>query len=375
MKIEQISLYHLDMPLAHPFQTSFGIESRRQCILVAASMAGITGWGECVALDRPSYSSETIGTAWHLLEDFLIPIAQKVNWENMEEFLDHLDWVRVNRMARAALQAAVWDLLARTEGVSLAAMLAEPYPEGSRKKVPVGISIGIQPSLPATLDRIAQFLDQGFSRFKLKIKPGWDLDLLKAVRERYPDIPLMVDANSAYTLADLDSLKDLDRFRLLMLEQPLADDDLRMHSQLARQIETPICLDESIRTPAQAAWAIELGACQIINIKPGRVGGLWESRMIHDLCRIEGIPVWCGGMLETGIGRASNLALASLPNFLLPTDNGPTKRYWEEDITNEVFTLNSEDSTINVPNQIGLGVSPDPQRLQKYLVREEHFQA
>jgi O-succinylbenzoate synthase len=375
MKIEQIAIYHIDMPLVHPFETSFGLETRRECLLLAASGAGFTGWGECVAMDRPSYSYETVGTAWHILEDFIIPTVLGRPWEDVEQLLDSFSWIRGHFMARAAIQSCAWDLLAQSQGVSLAAKLAETYPEGPRRRVPVGVSIGIQPSIKDTLERVAEFLDQGFSRIKLKIKPGWDLKLLDAVREAYPDIPLMVDANSAYSWSDLELLQGMDRYDLVMLEQPLAHDDIYQHSRLQALIQTPICLDESITTPEAAEWALAMGACRMINIKPGRVGGPWESRRIHDICFGFGIPVWCGGMLETGIGRASNLAVASLPNFTLPTDNGPTARYWEKDIIQEVFTLNREDSTITVPDKAGLGVTPDLDRIDSYLVRKKIYQA
>ncbi len=375
MKIERVAVYHLDMPLAHPFETSFGLEIRRQCLLIAASGEGLTGWGECVALDRPSYSSETIGTAWHILEEFLIPAALDTHWRDIEEFLRPQAWIRGNLMARASIQSAAWDLLAQSEGLSLAAKLAEPYQAGPKKRVPVGVSIGIQPTIEATLTRIEDFLKQGFSRIKLKIKPGWDLELLRQVRRRFPQIELMVDANSAYSMADLELLNALDEFNLVMLEQPLAHDDIYQHGQLQRILNTPICLDESIDSPDQATWALKIGACQMINIKPGRVGGLWQTRQIHDICFEQGIPVWCGGMLETGVGRAANLAAASLPNFILPTDNGPTKRYWAEDIIEQEFTLNSEDSTITVPDRPGLGVTPDPDRMEKYLVQKKTYPA
>lgn len=373
MKIEKITLYHLDMPLAHPFKTSFGLEIRRQCVLVSVNAEGLTGWGECVALDRPSYSSETIGTAWHILKDFLIPEALKTTWDEIDDFLQPLAWVRGNPMARAGLQAAAWDLLAQSQQMSLSEKLSEPYSQGPRLKVPVGISVSIQPSIQATLDRIDKFLSDGFSRVKLKIKPGWDLELLEVARERFPNIDLMVDANSAYSMADQELLTKLDKFDLAMLEQPLAHDDIYQHAKLQSLIKTPICLDESIYSPAQAKRALEIGACQMINIKSGRVGGLGESRQIHDICLKEYTPVWCGGMLETGIGRAANLALASLPNFILPTDTGPTARYWEEDIVEEQFCLNKEDSTITVPNKPGIGVTPSLKRINKYLVKKEAF--
>ena len=374
MKIDRITLYHLDMPLAHPFETSFGLEVRRQCILVSASAEGLTGWGECVALDRPSYSSETIVTAWHILEDFLVPQALKTSWESMDDFLDMHAWVRGNPMARASMQSATWDLLAQSQGISLAELLSRNYSVPPRERVPVGVSIGIQSSIPATLDRIESFLADGFSRVKLKIKPGWDIDLVAKVRESYSDIPLMVDANSAYQMADLEIFQALDEFNLIMIEQPLAHDDIFHHRELQEMIATAICLDESIHSPVQAEKALEIGACRMINIKSGRVGGLWESREIHDLCMDRGVPVWCGGMLETGIGRAANLALASLPNFSLPTDTGPTARYWEEDIIEEEIVLNKEDSTITVPDKPGIGVTPRLESIDRFLLRKETYQ-
>jgi len=373
MKIDLITLYHLDMPLVHPFETSFGLETRRECLILAATGEGLTGWGECVAMNLPSYSYETVGTAWHILEEYLIPAVLEKTWQTMEEILAEFHWVRGHPMAKAALQTAAWDLIAQSEGISLAAKLAEPYPEGSKTRVPVGVSIGIQMTIEETLARMEDFLSQGFARIKLKIKPGWDLKLLSAARKEFPDIPLMVDANAAYSMEDLDLLLQMDQFNLVMLEQPLAYDDIYRHSQLQPLLNTPLCLDESIHTAGQAELAIKLDACRIVNIKPGRVGGPMESRQIQDICQISGMPVWCGGMLETGIGRASNLAVASLPNFLLPTDNGPTRRYWKEDIVEEVFTLNREDSTITVPVQPGLGVTPNLERIKSFLVRKKQF--
>jgi O-succinylbenzoate synthase len=373
MKIEQVTLYHLDMPLVHPFKTSFGEETHRECIILAASGEGITGWGECVAMDQPAYSAETVITAWHILETYLIPAVLDSIWQDIDDYLAKTAWVRGHPMTKAALQTAAWDLLAQSRGISLASLLAEGYPDGPKRQVPVGVSIGIQPSIENTLDRIDAFLSQGFSRVKLKIKPGWDVDLVRTVRKKYPELPLMVDANSAYTMSDLKVLQELDRYNLIMIEQPLAHDDIYQHSQLQQIMATPLCLDESIFSLGQAELALALNACQIINIKPGRVGGLWESQQIHDLCQEHLIPVWCGGMLETGIGRAANLAVASLPNFQLPTDNGPTDRYWEKDIVEELFTLNPEDSTITVPDQPGLGVTPSLERIESYLVRKQSF--
>jgi O-succinylbenzoate synthase len=373
MKIDQITLYHLDMPLVHPFETSFGLETRRQCLILSAQSGDLIGWGECVAMQSPAYSSETCGTAWHVLEQFLIPATNGEEWIEISDFVEKTNWVRGHHMAKAALQGAAWDLLAQSQGINLAALLAERYPEEPKKRVKVGISIGIQPSITETLTRIEKFLAKGFDRVKLKIKPGWDLDLLHAVREAFPKLDLMVDANAAYTSQDYDFFRKMDQFNLMMIEQPLAYDDIYHHSQLQQEIQTPICLDESISTLDQARSALELDACRIINIKPGRVGGFWESIQIHDLCLENGIPVWCGGMLETGIGRAGNLALASLPNFSLPGDIGPTHRYWEKDIIDEVFYLNKVDSTITVPEGPGLGISVNPERLENYLLRKQEY--
>jgi len=374
MKIEKITIYHLDMPLAHPFKTSFGLETSRQCLILSAEAGGLTGWGECVALDLPSYSYETVGTAWHILEEFLIPPTLGSDWKQVPELLERSAWVRGHNMAKAGLQCAAWDLIAQSEGISLAAKLAEGYPEGAADRIKVGVSIGIQSTIEATLKRIEDFLAEGFSRVKLKIKPGWDLDLVRAVRDVFPQLPLMVDANSAYSMEEKDLICQLDEFNLIMIEQPLGHDDIYQHSQLQRMLQTPVCLDESITNPDQVDWALDIDAGRIINIKPGRVGGLWESKLIHDLCAARNIPVWCGGMLETGIGRAANLAIASLPNFKLPSDNGPTRRYWEEDIIDEVFELNPDDSTIAVPNQPGLGITPNIERIKRFLIKENTYQ-
>lgn len=372
MKIEQIELYHISMPLLHPFETSYGLETHRECILVAAHADGLVGWGEGVASARPDYSYETVGTCWHILSDFLIPGTLNQDWTEMEDLLALTAWVRGHQMAKAALQAAAWDLIAQRDAMSLAAKLAEPYQE-TRERVSVGVSIGIQPLIEDTLARIEWFLGEGYGRIKLKIKPGRDLDLARAARAAFPRVPLMLDANSAYTLADAPLFRSMDDLGLLMIEQPLAHDDIFEHSKLQSQLETPLCLDESVHTPAQAEWALEIDAGRIINIKPGRVGGLWEARQIHDICQAQNIPVWCGGMLETGIGRAANLAAASLPNFTLPGDISATERYWAQDIIEEVFTLNTEDSTITVPAGPGLGVTVSVPRIRKYQLRHELF--
>lgn len=380
MKIEQVQLYHLSMPLAHPFETSFGVESHRECILVAARSGGLTGWGECVAGSRPAYSYETVETAWHVLRDHLIPAVLGQEWDSVvssggRTLAGLTQWVKGHPMAKAGLQAAAWDLIAQRDGVSLAAKLAEPYPEGPRARVSVGVSIGIQLTIDETLTRVEGFLAQGYGRIKLKIKPGRDLELARAARAAFPAVPLMLDANSAYTLAKASLFREMDVLDLLMIEQPLAHDDIFEHSKLQRQLDTPICLDESIHTPAQARWALEIDAGRIINIKPGRVGGLGEARQIHDICQEREVPVWCGGMLETGVGRAANLAIASLPNYTLPADISATERYWVEDVVEDRFTLNSEDSTITVPSRPGLGVTVSQERLGRFQLRTEVFQA
>jgi O-succinylbenzoate synthase len=375
MKIDRIELHHLSMPLKHPFRTSFGLQTERECILVAAYADGLAGWGECVAMSRPAYSCETIGTAWHLLADFLIPAVLSQPWEDIDDLVALTAWVRGHRMAKAGLQAAAWDLLARRDGISLATKLTEAVAWSPRERVSVGVSIGIQPTIEETLERIAGFLAAGYGRIKLKIEPGRDLNLAQAARAAFPAVPLMLDANSAYTLDDAGLFRRMDDLGLLMIEQPLAHDDIYEHSLLQAQLATPICLDESIETPAQARWALTIDAGRVINIKPGRVGGLWEARQIHDLCWARSVPVWCGGMLETGIGRAANLALASLRNFTLPGDISATERYWEQDVIHERFTLNTEDSTITVPDGPGLGVTVDRKALAQYTLRREIFES
>jgi O-succinylbenzoate synthase len=373
MRIQQVELYHISMPLVHPFETSFGLETRRECILVAVRADGLIGWGECAASDRPDYSYETVGTCWHILSDFLIPAVLDQDFDEMEQLVARTAWVRGHQMAKAGLQAAAWDLLAQRDGVSVAAKLAEPYPAGPRERVSVGVSIGIQPSIEETLARIEGFLAEGYGRIKLKIKPGRDLDLAREARAAFPGVPLMLDANSAYTLADVSLFQAMDELGLLMIEQPLAHDDIYQHSKLQAKLRTPLCLDESIHTPSQAEWALEIDAGRIINIKPGRVGGLWEARQIHDICQAQNIPVWCGGMLETGVGRAANLALAGLPNFTLPGDISATERYWVQDIVEEVFVLNAADSTITVPDRPGLGVKVALSRVKEVQLRSELF--
>jgi O-succinylbenzoate synthase len=373
MKIEQVDLYHIRQKLVSPFVTSFGRQEWRDSLLLALHGNGLTGWGECVATGSPGYSYETTTTAWHILADFLIPAVLGTELAEPELLADRLYFVRGHPLAKAALDQAAWDITARRDALSFAQKLALPYAEGPRERVKVGVSIGIQPSIERTLQVIKEYLDQGYGRIKLKIKPGHDVYLARAAREAFPDTPIMLDANSAYTLDDAPHLKELDGLSLLMLEQPLSHDDIYDHSRLRPMIETPLCLDESILSAEHARYALALGACDIINIKPARVGGWTEARKVHDLCRQSDVPVWCGGMLETGVGRAGQLALASLPGFTLPGDISATDRYYETDVGSRVFTLNSEDSTITVPDGPGLGIGVDPGRLKAATIREQSF--
>lgn len=351
IKIERVELHHLSLPYVYPFETSFARETVRELVLVSVSGGGVTGWGECVAGSGPWYSYETVGTAWHVMETFLIPMLLGKMVENPGDVVDRFVRVRGHAMARACLENAVWDLLARAKGISLATMLG-----GARERVSVGVSVGIEPNLNELLKRIEVHVDEGYARVKLKIKPGWDVDVVRAVRERWPDLAVQVDANSAYRLSDLTVLRELDQFELLLIEQPLHYDDIVEHAQLRSQLRTPICLDESIHSPEHARWALDMDACGIINIKVGRVGGLTAACQIHDMCVKRDVPVWCGGMMETNIGRAVNVALSSLPNFTLPGDISASARYFHQDIARPDFVLNP-DSTLGVPSEPGNGVT------------------
>jgi o-succinylbenzoate synthase len=363
MNISHIHLHHIHLPYVHPFETSFGRELAREAILVAVDSDGLTGWGECVAMAGPWYSYETIETAWHVLRDFLAPALLGRDISQPADVVQRFKRVRGHAMARASLENAVWDLLGRAQGLSLAKMLG-----GMRDRVPVGVSVGIEPALDELLFQVEGYVAAGYGRVKLKIKPGWDVPVVRAVRERWPDLALQVDANSAYTLADAGRLAELDAFDLLLIEQPLHHDDMVDHAVLQRQLRTPICLDESIHSPEHARWALDIGACRVINIKVGRVGGFTAARQIHDLCAARGVPVWCGGMLETNVGRAGNLALAALPNFVLPGDISASARYFHHDIAAPDFVLNA-DSTIAVPDGPGLGVQVLAERLAAVRLR------
>jgi O-succinylbenzoate synthase len=372
MKIERIDLYRISQRLVAPFVTSFGPQQQRDSLILTLHADGLSGWGECVATNDPGYSYETVQTAWHILADFLIPAVLGWTFAEPWEVPDKLAFVRGHPLAKAALEQAAWDLAARRDDLSFAEKLAAPYEKRPRERVKVGVSIGIQPTIADTLAVIEEKVEQGYGRIKLKIKPGHDVDLAEAARQAFPNLPLMLDANSAYRLNDASRLQSFDHLDLLMLEQPLGYRDIYEHSLLRPQIKTPLCLDESIHSVPDARFALEIRACDIINIKPARVGGWTEARGIHDLCRARGIPVWCGGMLETGVGRAGQLALASLPGFTLPGDISATDRYYEVDITPS-FTLNAEDSTIDVPRGPGLGVEVDRKQLEKVTTRKETF--
>ena len=360
MIIERIALYHLRMPLVSAFETSFGRYDSRECILVAMYADGLVGYGECPADYDPGYAYETTGTAWHILQEFLAPLILGRDLGSPADLQPLFAPVRGHQMAKAGLEMSVWDLVGQAENRCLRDMLG-----GTHTKIPVGVSVGLQESPQALLRVVAAYLDQGYRRIKLKIKPGRDVEEVRVIRAAYPDLRLQVDANSAYTLESARVLQPLDELGLLLIEQPLAEDDLWDHHKLQKQFNTPICLDESITGLRQARQALEMDACRVINIKPGRVGGLTQAVAIHDLCHSIGIPVWCGGMLETGVGRAANLALASLPGFTLPGDISATRRYYQQDITQEVFVLNS-DSTIDVPLTPGIGVQVDEAMLRRF---------
>ena len=369
MKIEQIELRHLVMRLVAPFETSFGVEQDRACIIVAMRAGGFTGYGECVAAVEPGYSYETAMTAWHILSDFLVPAVLGQELTDIPSFIAHYARVRGNPLAKAGLEMAAWDVLGQAQERSLAQMLG-----GGLDRVEVGVSVGIQPTTAALVERVGRYIAEGYARIKIKIKPGRDLTDARAVRAAYPSIRLQVDANSAYQLADAPLFQQMDDLNLLLIEQPLGEDDIYDHSRLQPQLRTPICLDESILSADHARAAIELGACRIINIKAARVSGLFEGKKVHDLCQERGVPVWCGGMLETNIGRASNLALASLPGFTLPGDVSATSRYYAQDIADPPFVLNP-DSTLSVPTGPGLGVQVNQQNLERFTVKRQVFAA
>jgi O-succinylbenzoate synthase len=368
MRVEQITLRHIKMPYRSPFQTSRWIENDRECVIVEARAAGLIGWGECTASAVPSYSYESTRTNWHVLEDFLAPAVLAADLADIPAYRAAVEFISGHPMAKAGLEMALWDLFAQRAGVSLQKLLG-----GSGDRVKVGVSVGLQASPDKLLEVVNGYLADGYRRIKLKIKPGRDVSEVGIIRRHHPDLLLQADGNSVYRLGHAEHLKALDEFDLLLLEQPLGDDDIIDHARLQPELRTPVCLDESIHSVDHARWALELGACRIINIKPGRVGGMHEARRIHDYCLARGAPVWMGGMLETGIGRAANLAVASLPSFTLPGDISASLRYYFEDIIETPFTLNS-DSTLSVPQGVGLGVTVSLPALEKVTQASKQFQ-
>lgn len=368
MKIERIELRLLRMPLKAPFETSFLRFAEKECVFVSVFSDGVTGYGESVAFPAPYYNEETTETVWHMLERFLIPNLLGKEVERPEDVSEMMAPIRRNYMAIASLEGAVWDLYCKQNRISLSQALG-----GTLQEIDVGVSIGIEPSVNQVLRNVEKFLEEGYKRIKVKIKPGFDIQLIEAIRKQFGDgIMLMADANSAYTLDQVDLLKQLDPFKLLMIEQPLAHDDIIDHAALQQQLQTPICLDESIHSVEDARKAIQLGSCKIINIKVGRVGGLTNAKKIHDLCMSHNIPVWCGGMFETGVGRAHNIALASLPNFTLPGDTSASSRYWTQDIVEPSVEF-SRPGTLEVPEGHGIGYEVNYKTLDRLTVRKSQF--
>jgi O-succinylbenzoate synthase len=362
MRIEQIDLKIVQLPLVRPFQTSSSRKSHLDHILVQVTAGGMTGWGECASPSDPYYCPETTETCWHMLKDFLAPAILGRDWSTIDELVALYRPVKGNRFAKAGVEMACWDLLARSRGVPLHELIG-----GTRSEIVSGVSLGIEGRVEALFDQIERYLEEGYRRIKLKIAPGWDVDVVRRVRERYPSIALQVDANSAYTLDDLPTLQALDDFDLLLIEQPLAHDDIIDHARLQAALKTPICLDESIHSADDARKALDLGACRVINIKVSRVGGLLEARRVHDVCRARGIPVWCGGMHEFGIGRAANVAIAALPGFTLPGDVSGSDKYYAEDIVEPPIRAN--DGAIRVFEGPGLGVEPVEERIEARSLR------
>lgn len=365
MKIDAIHLRELQLPLLRPFQTSFGTTTVRRILLAEVQADGVSGWGEVTAKDRPIYNEEFVDASWFLLKDQLGPKLLAEPLENASQTANRLRFVRGHYMTRGGLEVAVWDLEAKLQKMPLWKHIG-----GEKTHIECGVSIGVQKNIDELLELIQKELDAGYHRIKIKIMPGWDVDVVREVRERFPDIRLLADANSAYTLADTAHLKKLDDFDLMMIEQPLMHDDIIDHATLQKKLATPICLDEAIRAPRHAEQAIELGSCRVINIKLGRVGGFTDALLVHNIARAHGIPVWCGGMLEAGVGRAHNIALSTLGNFTLPGDVSASKRYWERDIIDPPVEVGS-DGTITVPEGPGIGYGIDLDYIESLTVRRE----
>jgi O-succinylbenzoate synthase len=362
MQIQQIDLRIVRLPLVRPFQTSSSRKSHLDHILVRVTAGGVVGWGECASPSDPYYCPETTETCWHILKDFLAPAVLGRDWATIEELVGFYRAVKGNRFARAGIEMACWDALARSGGVPLHALLG-----GTRPEIVSGVSLGIEPRIESLFDQVDRYLEEGYRRIKLKIAPRWDVDVVRQVRERHPEVLLQVDANSAYTLEDLPTLRALDEFGLLLIEQPLAHDDIIDHARLQAELRTPICLDESIHSADDARKALELGACRVINIKVSRLGGLLEAKRVHDVCHTRGVPVWCGGMHEFGIGRAANVAIASLPDFTLPGDVSGSDKYYAEDVVEPPILAHG--GAIAMFEGPGLGIEPLMDRIEARTLR------
>jgi o-succinylbenzoic acid (OSB) synthetase len=369
VRIESVTLREIRLRLKAPFETSFGSVSERRILLVEAKSDGVSGWGECTAGEGPFYNSETTDTSWIILSQFVVPLLLGKDFDSPENISALLEPIRGHEMSKAAVEDAVWDIAAQQKGVSLAKLLG-----GILSEIPCGVSIGIRSRPHDLISAIEAELAAGYQRIKIKIKPGKDLEFIDAVRTRFPEIRLMVDANSAYRLDDAPHLKKFDQYGLMMIEQPLAWDDIYEHAKLQAMLATPVCLDECIHNLHQAKTAVELGACRILNIKLGRVGGHSEARRVEKHCRTRGIPVWCGGMLESGIGRAHNIAMSTLPGFVLPGDVSASQRYWAEDIIEPEVTVTPR-GTIEVPAAPGIGYRVRRDRVDTLTVRAETFHA
>lgn len=365
MKIEAITLRELRMPLIHPFETSFGRTAERRILLVTLEGDGLAGWGECVAGEEPFYSAETIETAWFIISTYLAPSILGRTFGAARECEPLFGRVRGHRMAKAAVENALWDAEAQEKSKPLWKLLG-----GMQTEIDCGVSIGIQENVEQLLERIEAELAAGYQRIKVKVKPGWDVEILDRIRQCWPDILLSCDANSAYTIGDIEHLKEFDRFWLLMIEQPLWDDEIYLHACLQKQLKTAICLDEAIRHARHAEMAAELGACRIVNIKVGRIGGFSEAIRVHDVCRAHRIPVWCGGMLESGVGRSHNVALSSLPGFTLPGDVSASKRYWKEDIIEPEVEV-TPSGTILLSDEPGRGYRLREDLIEQLTIRKE----
>ena len=365
MKIEAITLREIQMPLVHFFETSFGRTTSRRILLITAHCEGLNGWAECVAGENPYYSDEWVETAWATIRDYLAPALIGRTLNQARECVALLSQVRGHRMAKAAVENALWDLEARQKNQPLWKLLG-----GTRREIACGVSIGIQDTIERLLGKIETELVAGYRRIKVKVKPGWDINVLERIRSRWPNILLSCDANSAYRLSEVEHLRKFDQFNLLMIEQPLWNDDIYFHARLQKQLKTKICLDESIRNARDAEAAIELGACGIVNIKVGRVGGFTEAKSVHDVCQSRNIPVWCGGMLESGVGRVHNVALSTLENFRLPGDVSASKRYWKEDIIEPEVEVSSQ-GTIAIKEEPGTGYRVREDLIEKLTVRKQ----